>query len=101
MTSEQAKREISWQLPTGKNRFLLRLSNRGEFWLLMGQISEASTYDLRDKTDTSDQLQMALCSFRTLLVIGSSFNEENPFDGRAEDGISPPFGNNTSDDTVE
>ena len=71
---------------------MLCVHTKDDFWLLMGLISKACTCNLREQSDTADQLQMAILAFRTLVVVGSSSNRVNPFDGGVERAVSPLSG---------
>ena len=70
----------------------MRFRSREEFWVFVGQFSEARTYALKENSQAEEQLQNIVTSFRALLVVGCSMNAQNQFDAEAGREIRPRFG---------
>ncbi|KAI9062654.1 hypothetical protein FKP32DRAFT_1677173 [Trametes sanguinea] len=81
---EEKQQIVRWTTSANSEWFLLRFTLKEDFWLFVGQFAEARTYALRERLDSSDQLEAVVRSFRSFLVIGSAMNATNPYDG-AED----------------
>ncbi len=77
----QACRTVKWKMPAQSMWKQLRFQLIEDFWLFVSQFSEARTYALRDKTESEDQLRAVVKSFRSFLVVATTLNATNRFDG--------------------
>ncbi|KAL1937225.1 hypothetical protein VTO73DRAFT_14452 [Trametes versicolor] len=78
---DEACRTVKWKTPAQSMRKQLRFRMVEDFWLFVCQFSEARTHALREKTESEDQLRAVEKSFRSFLVVATTMNATNRFDG--------------------
>lgn len=96
----QACRTVKWKMPAQSMRKQLKFRLVEDFWLFVSQFSEARTHALRETTESEDQLRAVVTSFRSFLVVATTMNATNPFDG-GPDPYPSRFGEDVPADEEE